>query len=206
MSKFLLSSIILVALTACNGQDIPPAQNRSEAAIITDSSGLTLEQRIKNLEAPDRNDSNFIGKQMARLKAVNVNGDTINQKALSRIVFYNFWFTGCAPCIAEMPYFNTLAAEYADEVDFVAITFENLGDLSEFLKQHPFNFQLYSMDRNEINKSKLVGGYPTTIVAVEGEIVSWKSGGIPSSHPSFKEEMEKQNDNYRELFEKNLWR
>ncbi len=200
MSKFLLSSIILLALTACNGQDIPQAQKRSEAVIITDSSGLALEQRIK-VYASEKNDSNFVGMSAPRLKAVDINGDTINQKELSKIVFYNFWFTGCAPCISEMPSFNKLEEEYGDRVDFVAITYERLEDLPAFFEEHPFNFSHYTMDRNEINKLDLARGYPTTFVVVDGKIVSWKAGGLSANHPSFKEEMNKQNEYYRKLFD-----
>ncbi len=203
MRRHISIFIILWAVIACSGQDASVSENTVPTREITDSTGSTLEQRIK-LHASQKNDSSYVGRPMPRLKALNENGDTIDQNALSRVVFYNFWFTGCAPCIAETPYFNVLAAEYEGRVDFIAITFEELQNLPEFFEKHPFNFTHYTMGRSEINKLDLAQGYPTTIVAVEGEIISWKAGGTTPSHPSFKEEMEKQNDRYRELFKKNL--
>lgn len=38
-----------------------------------------------------------------------------------KIIVLNFWYTGCTPCVKELPYFNNIATEYQDEVVVIAI-------------------------------------------------------------------------------------
>lgn len=47
-------------------------------------------------------------------------------KADEKIEVYNFWATWCAPCVKELPYFEKVAEEYADqgiEMNLVSIDF-----------------------------------------------------------------------------------
>ncbi|WP_143764553.1 TlpA family protein disulfide reductase [Owenweeksia hongkongensis] len=196
------SAVFSIAL-GCINQNETSSQDNFEHKVIGDHSGLELEERLKTLIAK-KNDSSHIGKLVPSLRAVDIDGNTIAGSNLSSVVFYNFWFTGCPPCIAEIPWFNKLAGEYKGRVDFIAITFENLEDLTDFFEQNPFNFHHYTMDRNEINRLSLTDGFPTTFVAINGRIVYWKAGGITVKHQKFSVEMEKQNEFYRNLIEGNL--
>ncbi|OLA23249.1 MAG: hypothetical protein BHW29_04860 [Faecalibacterium sp. CAG:74_58_120] len=38
-----------------------------------------------------------------------------------KVTVINFWATWCTPCVAELPYFAELYAEYGDEISLVAI-------------------------------------------------------------------------------------
>lgn len=48
-------------------------------------------------------------------------GETINPIATGKITVINFWGTWCTPCIAELPYFDRIAADYAEDVTVIAV-------------------------------------------------------------------------------------
>ena len=42
----------------------------------------------------------------------------------SKTYVVNFWATWCAPCIKELPYFEQIQDEYADEVEVILISLD----------------------------------------------------------------------------------
>lgn len=199
MCRCLFNIVILWLCLSCHGQDgdahLPAKAN--------DEPNSAWQNKI-NRQQPEKGDSTYIGMAAPVIKAVGAGGDSLHKAPLKSVVFYNFWFTGCAPCIAEMPYFNTLVENYGNHIDFVAITFEDHKDVAAFLNQHPFNFKHYNMPRSNINALGIARGFPTTFIAVDGVIVDWKAGGFVASNPHFNEEMEKQMEHYHLLFSKYL--
>ncbi len=60
----------------------------------------------------------------AQLPIVTASGDTgevLIPTETGKITVMNFWGTWCTPCVAELPYFDQIAAEYPEEVTVVAI-------------------------------------------------------------------------------------
>ena len=47
-------------------------------------------------------------------------GDTINPAGTRRVTVLNFWGTWCTPCVNELPYFDRIATEYAEDVTVIA--------------------------------------------------------------------------------------
>ena len=44
-----------------------------------------------------------------------------SKQHLGKVLVVNFWYAGCPPCRAEAPTLNSLAATYADDVQFVGV-------------------------------------------------------------------------------------
>jgi thiol-disulfide isomerase/thioredoxin len=81
------------------------------------------------------------------------------------VVVYNFWFTYCAPCIAEIPTLNRVADEFRGRsVRFVGITWDGTERLKAFLATQPFRFGLVQKTKEEIQALKKVSLYPCTII------------------------------------------
>lgn len=60
-----------------------------------------------------------------------------------KVVVLNFWFTGCPPCIEEMPKLNDLVSKFKDkDVVFLAPTWDNEATLQAFLKDHAFKYHI----------------------------------------------------------------
>ncbi len=87
----------------------------------------------------------------------------------------NFWATWCAPCLAELPHFEKLHAEYAEEpvrVILVSTDFRRDVDrrLKPFLERHTLKSQVVFLDERTPNdwidlvSPEWSGAIPATLV------------------------------------------
>jgi thiol-disulfide isomerase/thioredoxin len=74
---------------------------------------------------------------------------TVDNQSLSvdawagKVVLVDFWASWCVPCRKEMPEFNRLRAEYADQgFEVVGIAADELDKVQEFLSEVPVNFPI----------------------------------------------------------------
>lgn len=95
-----------------------------------------------------------------------IDGESINTDSLkNKILFINFWFIGCAPCLEELPALNRLVEEYKDRnVVFLSITHDSSEMvLSNFLVKHQIKLKLIT-DAMSICRKYAVTTYPTTFI------------------------------------------
>lgn len=101
-----------------------------------------------------------------------------------KVVVLNFWFTGCQPCIEEMPKLNELVDRFKDQdVVFLAPSLDNEATLSAFLKGRAFKYQIIPNAGNMIIITYSDGTenvtFPTHLVIDrEGKIDMRFSGGL----------------------------
>lgn len=75
--------------------------------------------------------------------------ETVENQSLSadtwdgKVVLVDFWASWCVPCRREMPEFNRLRAEYADQgFEVVGIAADELEKVQEFLSEVPVAFPI----------------------------------------------------------------
>jgi peroxiredoxin len=153
--------------------------------ILISTAGLSqdkcFENCQKNFESsslpwPQRNEK--IVADLVGCRAPNFTVRTSEGEALSlhelqgKVVVLNFWFIGCAPCIAEMPSLNALFDEYKDqEVVFIAFAREDEHSLKKFLSKTTFKYKIVSSTYNVADYYCLLGGWPTNMVIDKAGIV-----------------------------------
>lgn len=95
---------------------------------------------------------------------------------LNNITVINFWFTGCQPCIAEMPELNYLVDAYKGQpVNFVAFTFNDAESVKNFIQKHDFKY-LQVPDARTLIKELGINSYPTHLVDSKGIVRSMELG------------------------------
>jgi peroxiredoxin len=103
-----------------------------------------------------------------------LNGKVYHLKDLKgKVVVLNFWFTHCVGCIAEMPELNQLHQKYLTDssVVFLAITFDDLSKVQDFLKTHAFSYPI-AYDQGDVIKQYGLSTYPfSMVVDKENKIV-----------------------------------
>ena len=109
-----------------------------------------------------------------------IDGELLKTENLSgKIVFYNFYFAACAPCIAQKNVLNELYEKFHinDDVIFISITHDNYEITRQFRDIHKIEFKIVSMNREERNQFA-VSAWPTNIlVGIDGKIVLKMVGG-----------------------------
>ena len=105
-------------------------------------------------------------------------------------VVINFWHTGCAPCIKEMPELGSWVRKHRD-VLFLAVTYENAEKIKDIVKENKFHFHQL-VDDKELRNQVGVSSYPYTLVLnEEGVITHIEVGTSPVQREKLLKALEK---------------
>lgn len=131
-------------------------------------------------EPTDKNGQAFVGSPLPDFNFKDINGNTVSLEGLKgKPIVINFWFTACVPCIEEMPALNQLKEKYKNsDVVFLSITFENKKSVTEFLKNHPFNFTPIPGAQEYCDNLVMI--FPLTLFINRQGIVQAASHNMPS--------------------------
>ena len=129
----------------------------------------------------------FIGNDVGNLcptydlKNVYGEGTTNVESLRGKVVVINFWFSTCASCLAELPYFNQLANEYDGQVEVVLVhaSFDTETTAPYLEKNYPNSKMIAVFDEAVPNRDdyyyKKLGGkgtYPLTVILDEDGIIT----------------------------------
>lgn len=101
-----------------------------------------------------------------------------------KVVVLDFWFTGCAPCLEEIPKLNSLVDEFKDkDVVFIAPTWDKEPLLRTFVKDYPFKYHIIP-NAQEFVRENCRDGLGSVIIPVhlvinqEGKVELKSDGGL----------------------------
>ena len=106
------------------------------------------------------------GKRAPMTTFKTLDGKQYNRASMAgKILVVNFWFMGCAPCVAEMPALNKLVEEYKGKnVLFLGFSTDRSDRLkSAFFEKTRFDFKIVAESQG-LAGSFHVLGYPTTYI------------------------------------------
>jgi peroxiredoxin len=130
------------------------------------------DQRLKKSTLPFGESNIAVVNELLECKAPDFNvkstkGVELNSRQLKgKIVVLNFWYTACAPCVAELPALNRLVEEYGDK-DVVFIAFsrgETEVSMTKFLKTNRFDYHLIPDNYDMTETFCVLAGWPMNIV------------------------------------------
>lgn len=112
------------------------------------------------------------------LKALD--GEIVRSKDLAgKVVLLNFWATWCGPCKEEMPSFERLRRQL-DPQQFVLLTVTTdlqREGIKHFLSQLRLNVPVLFDEDQEVSRSYMVRGLPTTVlIGKNGTVIGWAVG------------------------------
>jgi peroxiredoxin len=107
-----------------------------------------------------------IGHPYLTFKLSNDKRTVDNQSINGKVVFINFWFEGCHPCMAEMEALNKLFEKMKDKKDFVfiTITWDNKETIKRVKKKYSLSFDIFAANTKECQLLNFGCAYPTHIV------------------------------------------
>ena len=98
-----------------------------------------------------------------------------------KVIFANYWFANCPPCIAEFPAFNKLYAilQGNTDIQFFSFASESADTVQAFIQRYNIQFPVYAIDSTQT--ATLLNGvpvYPTNIIYnKQGTQIYLKRGG-----------------------------
>lgn len=108
---------------------------------------------------------------------VGLDGKQIDfQSAKGKVAVVNVWATWCPPCVAELPSFADLYADYKDKVVFAFVANDEKDKVEVFLKKKGYTLPVYfqaSAAPEELTSSSIPATY---IISKSGKIVVDEKG------------------------------
>ena len=130
----------------------------------------------------------FINKKFPSRILTTQNGEKIDLSKINKPTVLNFWFTSCKPCIDEMPVLNKIKNKYQNQVDFIAITYEEKEKTIPFFKKHKFNYKQI-IGEKEFVEQLGIQAFPKNIFLDKNGIIKIIEDGIPYISENGKMEM-----------------
>lgn len=130
----------------------------------------------------------FIDKPLPPFELQNLSNEVKTNAILNdKVTLINLWFTSCAPCITEIPYLNYLKDTYKDQVNFVAITFDDKAKVERFLARKDFKFEHLVDASKYLSQDLENNAFPKLLVLDKKGMVRFVENGVQLSgnNPSF---------------------
>ena len=179
MKKRLFVSVVLVTLLTLQGcGDI-----LTPASVVTDNEDIVLLGEGKPSEAPvseestdSVNEDYYYGdyKELSEgdrapwFAAELVSGDTFEMADLQgKVILINFWATWCGPCVGEMPAFESLYTDYADNPDVAIVAVdveEKKKTVDYFAEVNGYTFPIAYDEQGKIGNRYPTSGIPYTVI------------------------------------------
>ncbi len=103
---------------------------------------------------------------------------------VGKVVVLNYWATWCGPCIAEMPYYQSLVDEYSDATDvvFLAISTDSDPDVvAPFIEENGYTFHVL-FDQGSATDFR-ISGVPASFLIGKDGLIQYRTSGFPGPQP-----------------------
>lgn len=119
-----------------------------------------------------------IGDTLSAFEGAGVDGKRVSSNDYpGKMLVINFWFTGCAPCMKEMPYLNAVREKYGGRgIAFISITYNTAAEVADFLKKRSFSFDNI-VDAQDLIVKYNVSTYPLTLTADRDRVIRFVKVG-----------------------------
>lgn len=218
MKKILALSLIIImlwALSACTlnfSHEIDSAMGDLNQAIKDNAESFIKEDEKFSSDSGSNNvdvDKIPFGTEVGeRLPSYEVN--VFNSSGLlpkkidptdeGKVTVINFWGTWCHYCLVELPYFDTVASEYGDDISIIAIHTDDyfLSTAVDFVRENYSGSEItFAKDTGSDTGLDVYytmcggyGSYPYTVIIDENGIITYKAVGA-ISESTLRTEIEK---------------
>ena len=107
-------------------------------------------------------------------------------EAKGKVVLINFWATWCGPCCGEMPAFERLHEDYAEDLLVIAVNYAEPEDtVNKFVEENGYTFPFAYDTEGKISALYPSNGIPYTIVIDKNGNVSSTFLGAKSADEQY---------------------
>ena len=131
--------------------------------------------------------SDFLGaiakkeREILNKEYVKFHVDTLSNKSLiGKVTIMNFWYEGCAPCIAEMEGLNKIY-DYNKEnkkFQFISFCLDDRETIEKNIEKFDIEYAVTQIERSQAYVLNYQSGFPVTIIIdTAGKVIHFSSGG-----------------------------
>lgn len=119
-------------------------------------------------------------RELQKIDSAGILDQTIDPTKTGKLTVINFWGTWCGGCVAELPYFDRIASDYAGEVTVIAVHTSMIRETAPaFISTYyPDSAIIFASDYDEGDNRELyyanLGGrdsYPYTVILDENGVI-----------------------------------
>ncbi|EFZ37634.1 putative phage head-tail adaptor [Hoylesella oralis ATCC 33269] len=104
-----------------------------------------------------------VGDKVPRFEVKDIEGNSYTEgNTAGKPLVLNFWYTGCGPCIREMPEISKWLAAVPD-ARYLAVTYNKKDEIMDIVTRQGFKFKQVAADR-QLNEIFKVKSFPTTVL------------------------------------------
>jgi cytochrome oxidase Cu insertion factor (SCO1/SenC/PrrC family) len=102
-----------------------------------------------------------------------------NKNLDNKVVFINFWFSKCAPCIGEIEGLNKMfnSLKYKSDFIFVSFTFDSDDLIKASVEKYNIQYKVIHLEKTEFAKMNFGNPNPTNIILDKNGIIKYFSVG-----------------------------
>jgi len=102
-----------------------------------------------------------------------------NKNLENKVVFINFWFSHCAPCIEEIEGLNGMYSSLKDRSDFlfVSFTFDSDELIKTSVEKYNIRYNVIHLDKREFSRLNFGNPNPTNIILDKNGIIRYFTVG-----------------------------
>lgn len=102
-----------------------------------------------------------------------------NDELLGKVVYINFWFTACAPCMQEMPQINELFEKFKNDTNFalISITYDDPEKIEAIKEKFQIRYNIFSVTHPECLRLNPTHSYPANIILNKKGIIEFYETG-----------------------------
>jgi cytochrome oxidase Cu insertion factor (SCO1/SenC/PrrC family) len=112
---------------------------------------------------------------------VNLSGKSSfsNKNLDNKVVFINFWFSHCTPCIEEIEGLNRMFSSLKDRSDFlfVSFTFDSDDLIKTSVERYNIQYKVIRLDKTEFSRLNFGNPNPTNIILDKNGIIRYFTVG-----------------------------
>ncbi|MFC6716433.1 TlpA family protein disulfide reductase [Natrialbaceae archaeon GCM10025810] len=141
-------------------------------------------------DADDSNEDDGSSDDPVTIETIDAPGSEageIRVPSRERATFVDFFATWCDPCIEQMPALAEASDRIGDEVLFVSVTSESVGDsltedeLVDWWDEHDGDWTVGVDPKAELTSRYMSGGYPFAAAFDASGRVRWSDSGVKSA-------------------------
>ena len=125
-------------------------------------------------------ETQVIGKPFPLFYVKSGNATWTNDSLKGKVVFINFWFENCPPCVAEMGPLNELYQKLKGHpnVAFLSFSFESQEKLKALKTKYNIPYTVATINHGECYRLNQDHGFPTSIILDKNGVIKFlKTGG-----------------------------